>query len=325
MRLGRELAMIAALLVLGLVLNAALVDFYLNRVFSGGLTERMQAQYDVVRDTVHTLILGDSHAKLGIAATQLDDAFNLALDGQTAAESYYVLRSELRDPAVHLRTVILQADYLTFSGWQAGGFGYRHWYADRVDYLEIGRRRGELLRYGANQVLGQYAPYVGRRFEILLYLASGRAPGLHTSPSTKMERGSLLVAGVWSDQPESEREGIAQRRAKLHDSRSNFDEVASEYFRRSIELARDEGITVLVVRFPLTREYRRAGRSFTDGARVDERLAEIFADYPEALVVDARFDFLDHPDLFVDPDHLNGRGARLLTRHIRRLLKRSEG
>ena len=88
MRLRYELLMVATLVALGAVLHLVLVDFYLNRVFAGGHAERTQAQYDAVRPTVRTLILGDSHAKWGILATELDDAFNLALGGQTARESY---------------------------------------------------------------------------------------------------------------------------------------------------------------------------------------------------------------------------------------------
>ncbi len=325
MTLGRELAMIAALVVLGLAVNATLSHFYLNRVFDGGHAERTQAQYDAVRDTVHTLILGDSHSKYGIAATNLDDAFNLALNGQTAPETYYVLRSELQDPAVDLRWVILPADALTFSSWQAGHLGIRHWYAGRVDYLEIGRRRGEPLRYGVNQLLGRYAPYVGRRFEILIYLVTGHAPLLPTEVGMEMERGSFLAQESWADRPESERQEIARKRVEIHFPDPEFDEVAGEYFRRSLELVRDEGVTAVVVRFPLTQEYLLAGRSFMESARVDERLARIFADHAEVRVIDARFDYVGRPDLFMDPDHLNGRGARLLSRRIRRLLENREG
>ena len=42
MTVGRELGMITALIVLGLAVNAALADFYLNHVFDGAPAERAQ-------------------------------------------------------------------------------------------------------------------------------------------------------------------------------------------------------------------------------------------------------------------------------------------
>lgn len=324
MKWGRSIAMIAALIGLGGAIHFALVDFYLNRVFDGGQAERTQGQYDALRESVRTLILGDSHAKWGIAASELEDAFNLALDGQTAPESYYVLKSELANPAVSLRTVILPADSLTFSAWQADAFAYRHWYASRIDYCELGRIRGDRLRFGVNGLLGRYAPYVGKRYQMLRHLVTGHAPQLAVHLGLEMVRGSYLARGAWSDTPAAERREIAQRRVEIHFPDSEFDEVAGAYFRRTLELAQDEGVAVLVVRFPLSQEYLLAARPFNQSARVDEHLGEILADHPEVRVFDARLDYAGRPQVFIDPDHLNGIGARRFTRRIGRILAGGE-
>ncbi|MGI9592123.1 MAG: hypothetical protein ACR2P8_12195 [Myxococcota bacterium] len=104
-----------------------------------------------------------------------------------------------------------------------------------------------------------------------------------------------------------------------------FDEVAGAYFRKTLELARDEGVSLIVVRFPETTEYFQASRDFIQRARVEERLATILADHPEVTVVDARLDYAAKPDLFMDPDHLSGRGARRFTRRLRAVVEAGEG
>lgn len=316
----RMLMVLALVLGLGIPMHLALVDFYLNRVYAGGVAERTQAEYDELRATIRTLIVGHSHAKWGIAAAELDDAFNLALDGQTVPESYYLLRHELDDPAVDLEAVILPADSVSFSYWRRRGIGFKHFYAPRVDYLAIGRARGELLRYGSAGFLGRYAPYAGMRSDILHYLETDTAPQLAAHVGHELVRGSYLARNSFANVPEAEREQAVRTRMLFHFPRVGFDEVAGDYFRRTLELARDRGVTAVVVRFPLTKEYLLASRPWMEGARLNERVDAILADHPEAIVVDARFDFAERLGLFVDPDHLNGKGSLRLTRRLRRLL-----
>jgi hypothetical protein len=325
MRWRRQLAVAAALLVLGGAIHLALVDFYLEDVVAEGIAARTQAQYDQVRERVKTLILGNSHAKWGIAASELDDAFNLALGGQTAPETYYVLRSELEDPAVDPRTVILSVDALTFSDWRGRALPFRYWYAHRVDYLAIGWQRGEPLRFAVNAFLGLHAPYVGRRDDILFYFATGRPVLLTIHIDREMELGSFLGPAGWAKLSESEREAMARDRILRHFPHPVFDEVAGAYFRKTLELARDEGVSLIVVRFPETTEYFQASRDFVQRARVEERLATMLADHPEVTVVDARLDYAAKPKLFMDPDHLSGRGARRFTRRLRRVVEAGEG
>jgi hypothetical protein len=88
-------------------------------------------------------VLGSSHAKWGLAAEELDGGFKRAIGGRTAPETCYVLEGVLIDPAPGLTTLILPADALMFSAWQAGAFGLRHRYDPRVAYLTIGLLRGE--------------------------------------------------------------------------------------------------------------------------------------------------------------------------------------
>jgi len=321
----RNHATLAFALVLGLAVHLGLVDFYRSRVFADGVPERTEAQYEPLREAVRTLIVGNSHAKWGIASPDLDSAFNLSLDGETVPETYYILRNQLDDPALDVRVVVMAADPVSFSYWRRRGMSARYWYAPRVDYLAIGRERGELARYARAELLGRFAPYVGMRSDILHYLATGTNPHLPMHRGVELVRGTFTTKASFADLSRAEREEFARNRILFHFPAEEFDEVAGDYFRRTLELTRDRGVTTVVVRLPATREYLLAARPFLDGSRVYERIDAILGDHPQVRVLDTRLDFVDQPELFVDSDHLNERGARRIARRIRKLLARPEG
>lgn len=317
----RNLAIVSMLVLLAGGVHVELRRFYLDVVNRDGIAERTQQQYDAVRESVRTLIVGDSHAKWGILAGDLEDAFNLSLPAQTTPETYYVLASEVERPEIDLDWAVISADALAFSGWQAGERVYLHWYAPRVDYLAIGWQRRELLFYGARQLVGRHAPYMGGRAQILNYLETGTPPHPPFLQTEKLARGSFYGPRSWTRHKPASRNERAKGRVKIHFPEPEFDEVAGRYLRRSLEFCRERGIRVMVVRFPMSLEYARASRAFARDARVDERLAEIFGDHPEAIVVDARRDYLNRPKLFGDPDHLNASGARLFTARLRAIMQ----
>ena len=99
-------------------------------------------QFEKQRDGIDTVILGDSHAKWGLDPSVLGDAFNLALPGESYAETYYVLEHLVKSSPGAPRFVILQADLHSFNGYNRNQFAFAHHYADFVDYIDIGWRRG---------------------------------------------------------------------------------------------------------------------------------------------------------------------------------------
>jgi hypothetical protein len=106
----------------------------------------------------------------------------------------------------------------------------------------------------------------------------------------------------------------------LHFPSTEFGEVAGPCYARMLTMAGEAGLRVLLVRFRVSPEYLRASRPFRESTRVDERLAEILAGFPESALLDARLDFHDGPELFIDTDRMNQVGARRMARTVRRRL-----
>ena len=104
--------------------------------------------------------------------------------------------------------------------------------------------------------------------------------------------------------------------------REPFDPRNVDDFDRLLDLCDEKGIRVLLVKFPLTREYLDAAEPFVDIDGHDRRVADLVDDRAGVAVLDVRSRFPDRTELFTDPDHLNSRGAKLLAADINAALGR---
>ena len=137
------------------------------------IAARTANQFERYRDGLETLVLGDSHSKWGIHPDTLGNAFVAALPGQSYLESSHLLRSYVEGGLASPRVVVAGLDLHSFGTWVRNEWGFLHFYAPHVDYLEEGRRRGRLPFYALRQFQGLYAPYVSERRNILSYLQTG--------------------------------------------------------------------------------------------------------------------------------------------------------
>ncbi len=318
---GREIAKTTCLIAALLVLNALIGHWYVNVVMKGSIPALTYLQFEPEAARVDTLVLGDSHAKLGLRTSILENAFNLAVPGQLYTETYYTLASQLERSDTEIRYVVIGADPTSFAEERLDEWPYLHHYANYVNYVEIGRKRGRPFEYAIRQQLGHFAPYVGRRNFMLSHLGRGEIRGVHLDGNSRMERGALLSDETLTPLSKQVRARRAKRRADLHfGDGAPFHPLLFDYFRRIIALCADHDIEVLVVKFPLTPDYVTAASRHIDLAEFDRELDALIAPYANAHLLDARSWFKGDPSLFRDSDHLNAKGASKLSRTIRREL-----
>lgn len=314
-----EVTKVGLLLCVGLVLNVVLADWYRERVMWNGIPETTTRQFDEARGGIDTLILGDSHAKRGLYPSVLGDAFNLSIPGQKYTQTYYVVRSQIEDGSVDLRIVILPADLHTFALWNTDNFAFVRYYAPIANYLEIGWHRGALWLYAVRGLQGRYAPYVGGRQNILSYLATGRPAVLQWLQDTPMVEGALVDARTIAKLPPDEIVERARQRARLHlGDAGPIAPIHEWYFSRTLELCAANDIEVVLVQYPVTRAYLDAVSERTDIEAFDRRIQALIEPYRNVRLVPSRNLYGKRLDLFIDPDHLNERGATSFSRRIKR-------
>jgi hypothetical protein len=306
-----------------LIINAYLSHWYVSTVMERNIAIRSEVQFLESRQGLETLILGDSHSKWGADAGNLDAAFNLALAGQNYMQDYYLLRSlierELIDPAF----LVVGADLHQFIEREDAPWAFLHYYTRQFNYIEEGWRRGELLYYTMRQVQGRFAPYMGQRANILHFLETG-APfeGEHLV-RVKMNRGTLVAMRGLEGKTSRERVDDATWKAAVHlEGYEPFHPQRVADFLRLLDYCEEQGILVLLVRFPLTAEYLEAAASHVDIEKHDRRVMELIANRPGVAVLDVRSRFADNARLFIDPDHLTSLGSKRLAPAIDRALVR---
>lgn len=312
-----------SLLGLGVLFGAihfALTDWYLGRAMGGGVAERTLEQFDAAGPEIDVLALGGSHVKWGVRPEFIPGAFNFAMPGERYIYTYYRLRS-LLEAGLDVRAVIISADPHALLE-HTRDPGFQHYYAWFVDFPALGWAEGEPLLYTARWLRDRYAPYAGKRRYVLDYLADGRPPELPWLENVAMEQGAMLGTRSLADRMPAEIEAAARERAELHFGKPTLSLASARHLERLLELCEREGIEVLLVRFPLTPAYREALAAHVDEAVLDARLAKIAAPFRGIRTLDFRARFDDHPGLFSDVDHVNERGAVLLSQAIRRALEK---
>jgi hypothetical protein len=277
-----------------------------------GLTER---DFSQCRGQITTLAVGDSHMATGFDPRSFDGAFNFALHGETYIYNYYKLKHILEDNP-RIRTVLLPFDLHSLSAWRADRELRDFYWVRYVDYLELGRISGRPLEYLSKYIRGRLFPYMGEYAELL------GDPGLDSAtrrgPGPELVQGFVLKTGTF----DKNRERQAVRRVRLHFSgHKTFDETAARYFHKILELCSARGMSLVLIKFPVSEPYYRLAMERVALSEIYGRADEMIKPYRNVRVLDFQKSFFDRDsELFDDPDHLNTAGAEFLTLEIKRLL-----
>ena len=90
------------------------------------------------------------------------------------------------------------------------------------------------------------------------------------------------------------------------------------YFRKILSLCRDYNITPVLVRMPLTDEYLMHARKLVDLDDLDRQIEGIAAEETgNYIMFDFRETLSGKPELFFNADHVNPRGADIISEKFR--------
>jgi hypothetical protein len=295
---------LAAAAGLTLLLMAALQSVYSARVIPKKNLYKSESQFRSEGTGAEILICGDSHAAYDLNPEFLPGAFNYALPSETLEQTYYKLRAAL--PLMPgIKRVLLPLDLHTFSNYRRGQYTDIWYWSKFLSSGELSEITGKSA--AALWISGTF-PFIGNGEEFKT-LASGGS-------------GTVVIRG-WQRHTEdfsadSEKPVSGMKRATLHfpNAPKAIDSSMLGYLPRILALVKERGAETILIKFPVTPQYKRA---------VDERGIDRAAYYREADAL-ARASgaaaILDYQDsipqepLFNDPDHLNASGAAVLTAKI---------
>lgn len=293
-------------------LNIIITEVFTRKVLvPNDIVVRKEKLLTEVQDKVKIISLGDSHIQNGIYI-ESKDFFNLAGSGEPIPIWYFKLKRFLNS-SNNIQILLLQMDYHIFSHYrtvniEAATTPYAAYIDEKIDRTLGAYPDPNTPQYfGLRSLQPNYAPIVHQALRN--YLSDDfDIPSLASN-------GTEISTKEFIRLPEAERFRIAERRVQIHLQNGEIiDHNLLTYYERIILLAKQRGITVILVRSPLSKEYL----SFVPISvqqEIDHVISQLRSTHQLPLL-DYRYSFTEHQEYFLDEDHLNSNGAKKLGEFI---------
>lgn len=258
---------------------------------------------------IPVLVVGDSHPRTAIDGRRLGrGVVNIASGGEHYLKTWYRVRWLLGQTHSRVDTLILPLDAASFSSWHATNFAPEYVWGRYVDYLEVGRVRGDTWAYVPRWLKASFFPYAGE----LRTLAQMR--------SNRFGFGEDLPTGSFGALGRAEQRNQAMEQAKIHLKGADvLDPALAWAFARLVRWTADNHIRLVLVSYPVTADYYQWVERTPAPLRVRTEIAlPLGKRRPDVLQLDYHDRFFGRNDLFSDPHHLNPAGRAEFTRILRR-------
>ncbi len=296
-----------------LVISSFLNTFYVDLILSNSLRFRMESQFQGAKKDARILGIGDSHIKYGIHTNYLEKSFITATTGENYIQTYFKLKTHLENSDLDVALLIMPIDLHSFSSYRTDRLGNLAYWEKYLNYIELGIYKHDLPRYLSFWLQGEFA-YFGGVSETIEFMKLRS----EDQPAAELVNGYISKVGNFEEY--DRKEDLADLRVDFHLRGSDvLDPDLLAYFFRILELARDNNIQVVLVRFPVTAEYYSSAKVIPSIDRHYENLDSILAlnGYSFIPIFNYHDIFWGRYDLFSDPDHLNERGAIVFTKMLK--------
>jgi len=255
---------------------------------------------------------GDSHAMDAANPQYIENSFNFAFACENYITIYYKLKKMLDDD-VKINNIVLEIDLHTFSGVltnEEGSFPRlfpRLWlFSDFVSYREIKEIRGDSY---ISLWLEANFPFIGKGDEFRFII---KKPEL------------VNTSLGWVEQKDnfSEVENkfeLATISVLAHfEKEERISDISFEYFIKTFELAEENNINIFFIKYLVSKEYDLAivENNITKEDYYKTIFNEINKTIENYYVLDYYDIYFNNHEYFSDPDHLNWKGAEVLSQKL---------
>jgi hypothetical protein len=307
----RLILFLAILLVVNYALDRSFKAFSVHNTLNN-MMDRQFAEYD---DTLKYLALGNSHNCINTHI--LENSFNYGSPSENFIQSYYKLKYILEKSGKKPEYLILQADLSSFGPKISDRYEYNSYWIKYIDYVELAKVKNSkdmLFKW----LEGKFFSYVGNYKDIqlsILYRIKIK--------QIEMYHGYRPHRDYRNFAEEANRQKLAFDKANLILSKESFlDPAIHIYFEKILQLCQSHGVHVIMVRMPMSEEFNEEEAKLVPADKLYTEVEAITSRYP---VFEGTYDyhllFVDHPEYFFDPDHLNIQGSDLFTTQLAKDLK----
>lgn len=335
----RKTAKVVLFLLILFGINQLLVTLYSQMTASSILARRDVRFRNADKTGVDILVLGDSHAYSGITASPFKtNPIKWVAPGEGYMLNYYKLEYGLKQ--FKPKIVILPLDLHSFSSVRYRIRDDSYW-VKYADYLEVGAVAGKRLYYAKKYVKGRFFPYVGAgptindwaMKDIFKLQKDGMMMRRELNLKPKKKKGRAKKNRAKKNQvkksqvktprqPRAERT-LAQTKANMQfRNKDYFHKPMVTYFKKILSLCRENDITVLLVKYPVSRDYYQRVSELVPLQRFNRQVRGVLNDYDNYFILDFQNIFFSGMENMRDVDHVNKKGSRRISRKIAKFIEK---
>lgn len=272
-----------------------------------GITIR---EFELVQDTVKVVILGDSHSKEGVMASNIDAGYNLSSSAESYIATYYKMKYYLEQGHFHPEIAVLPIDLHSFSSLGESRLYSKdpafwdkyvsyidfEWKANTYQALPLLMTEAKFGILGGLDVLASEIEKKSTPTLVAGYFPSEKRFSEY-SMDTRIERTDLRVEYQFSDY-------------------DYMDGVMVDYFWLLLDLLNTYGVKTVLVFFPITEYYYERVSDYLPVEDHITMVKSLLTEYPSVKIFDYHDLFFGHLEYFSDADHLNVYGAEIFTQKL---------
>lgn len=313
MKKMRNISKIALFLVLLIAIHAGLRQVYYALITPYDSYLSRQQAFNRHEGAYDAVVLGDSHAQVGVVPKELGNAANLSQLGEAYIVRYYKLRYNVRKNPGKIKTLVMPLDLHSFSPVWGQNFNNvsSSRYVNFLDYMWHTGVTATALKSFVHYYLFPYADCTREIYRALPKVQKAKRQkdlGLLTQSLADLSVTNSQIEWLMSEHYGEEREWLSQK--------------SLLYFNRIKALCQEHDIRVIFVRFPVSEPYVEAASQVVPIEEFDAMTRELVNEWPGAVLLDYRELYFDREDFFSDLNHLNAKGAIHFSRHFREDLVR---
>lgn len=275
---------------------------YINRYILDNTEAYVDEEVFRVED-LKVLFLGDSRPATSIIPEYIPGSYNYCFEGENYSQFYFRARRVVGQK--ELETIVLPLDIHSFSDYRSNPYNNVVYWLDFASPEELsdltGKPRSLLM-------IKKYAPFIGSGRDFAAFKLGKQGANRRLADGWK-------YLGDKSRAKDDNKEFAAHNRVGEHFK--HYPEVINKdlfaYYLKTIELARENGIELVLVKYPVSRDYLvEAAKLGVAPEEIYEYARDNTPDYGDLTVLDYRDIYND--EYFFNSDHLNTKGAETFSR-----------
>ncbi|MBS3167449.1 hypothetical protein J4403_04580 [Candidatus Woesearchaeota archaeon] len=254
------------------------------------------------KDNISILFIGDSHPANAINSDFIPNSFNYAVGGEKYSQNFFKLRNALKQTD-NIKVIVMTVDLNSLTDQEeSNSFDCCIWYWKKFMTFKEIESLAKISKFDT-YIVG-YLPLISSGDYIGSYLLDSLNKKIKTEyNSTKQEINFTSSAEY-------------EVRVQFSNYTSELNTIQYKYFLKSFNLAKEKNKTIILINYPVTKEYiAEAENGGVNFSQYNNLIKELIENNEEVYLLEYS-NFTEEIKLYKDADHLNNEGAEIFSKQL---------